>query len=176
MAPHARSYDRLRRGDLDSEGVDERSCLERRLLSKLTAEPWRVWRSSELERRNEDRGLAVGCRDATPHVLPDECGRDRREVRAAVVGRDVRHVSWVPMFARPGRAGLLVTPDGAQHRGVGPCHQRQHDRKDSCSEHVDLTLHAARRAPGLTARSRRNFRRILPASGAAAARLRKYRR
>ena len=38
MAPHARSYDRLRRGDLDSEGEDERSCSERRVLSGLTTE------------------------------------------------------------------------------------------------------------------------------------------
>ena len=113
MAPHARSYNRLRRGDLDSEGEDERSGFERWVLLKRAAELWRCWRSDELERRNKDRRLALGRGDATPHVLSDERGRDRRDVRATVVRRDVRSVSSVLMLARPSRGGLRVTPDGA---------------------------------------------------------------
>ena len=59
MAPHARSYDRLRGGDLDSEGEDERSGFERWVLSKLAAELRRCWRGNELERRDKDRVLTV---------------------------------------------------------------------------------------------------------------------
>lgn len=113
MAPHARSYDRLRRGDLDSEGDGERSGFARRVLSTLAAACWRRWRSGELERRKMGCGLPLGRGDATPHVLPDDRGRDRCDVRATVVRRDVRRASCLPMLARPSRGGLGVTPDGA---------------------------------------------------------------
>ena len=66
MAPHARSY-RLRRGDLDSEGEDERSCSERRVLSGLTTERRRTRWRGEAKRRDDDGVLAVRRGHSTSH-------------------------------------------------------------------------------------------------------------
>ena len=88
MAPHARSYDRLRRGDLDSEGENERSRCERRVLSGLTTERRRTRRRGEAKRRDNDGVLAVRRGHSTSHFLSHQRGRAGRDVRAAVLRRD----------------------------------------------------------------------------------------
>ena len=87
MAPHARSY-RLRRGDLDSEGEDERPCSERRVLSRLTTERRQLRRRGEAKRRDDDGLLAVRRGHSASHFLSDQRGRAGRGVRAAVLRRD----------------------------------------------------------------------------------------
>jgi hypothetical protein len=99
MAPHARSYDRLRRGDLDSEGEDERSCSERRALSGLTTERRRTRWRGEAKRRDDDGVLAVRRGHSTSHFLSHQRGRAGRDVRAVVLRRDTWSAIRVPMPA-----------------------------------------------------------------------------
>ena len=137
MAPRARSYDRLRRRDLDSEGDDERACFEPESLSRLTGGCRVAWRKRDLKPRDKHRLLRRPSRDSTAHVLSDQSGRALCDVWAAVVRGEGRCAGRVRMLAQGTRESLGVAPDRAQQRGARPHRQDQHDRKDSCSEHVD---------------------------------------
>ena len=75
MAPRARSYDRLRRRDLDSEGEGERAYFGRGSLSRLTGGCRVVWRRRELKSRDKHGLLRRPSRDSTAHVLSDDRGR-----------------------------------------------------------------------------------------------------
>jgi hypothetical protein len=66
-----RCYDLVRRRDLDSEGENERSCLEGRVLSRLTAKRRRIRRRNELKRQDNDRVLAVRRRPSASQVPSD---------------------------------------------------------------------------------------------------------
>ena len=110
------------------------------MLSTLTANLWRSRWSVELKRQDNDCVGTVRRRHSASHVLTDERGRRRGDVRAAVGRRDAQCASSVRMLAPRRGGGLRVTPDGAQQRDLRPCYQRQHDREDSCSEHVEAHL------------------------------------
>ena len=99
MAPHARSYGRLRRGDLDAEGEDERSCSGRRVLSGPTTERRVTRRGGEAKRRDDDGVLAVRRGHSTSHFLSHQRGRAGRDVRAVVFRRDPWCAIRVPMLA-----------------------------------------------------------------------------
>jgi hypothetical protein len=133
----AQRYECCGQRRLDSERENERSCFERRVLSRLTPELRRSRRRNELKRRDDDRVLAVRRGHATSHFLSDQRGRAGRDVRAAVLRGDTWCASRVLLLARTSRRGVRMAPDGAQQRGVWPHRKCQHDRKDSCSEHVD---------------------------------------
>lgn len=124
---------------LDSERENERSCVERRGLSRLVPELRRSRRRDELKGRDDDRVMVIRRGHSASHVLSDQRVRARRDVRAAVLRRDTPCAGRICVLARASRRGVRVTPDRAQQRSVGPRQQCQHDRKDSCSEHVDCS-------------------------------------
>ena len=134
MAPR---IDRCAARDSDSEGENERSCLERWQLRRLAAQRCAHGRRGELKRRDDDGVLCLRSEHSAKHVLSDERRRARRNVRAAVIRRDARSASRARVPARSSRSGLRVAPGGAQQRGAGRHRECQHDRKDSRSEHVD---------------------------------------
>ena len=129
-------YDCMQRWRLNSESEDERSCFGRWVLSRLTPELRWSRRRNELRRRADDCALGVRRGHSTSHVLWNKRGHAGRDVRAAVPRGDTRSARRVRMLARTSR-GIRMAPGGAQQRGAWLRRECQHDRKDSCSEHVD---------------------------------------
>ena len=137
MCRQRRSYGRAPAPILDSEGDSERSCGEQRLLPRIMARADLGRRRSESEPRDSDGVLTVERSRCAPDVLAHDADHTDRHVVAVVGAGHTRRPRSILVVA-PGGGGLLgVTPDLAEQGSARPHRKCQHDRKESCLEHVD---------------------------------------
>ena len=129
---------RGREAVLDSEGDQKGRIHDNERGTRVVNQIRLIERRVEQKRRNKARLCRPGGGRVALAFFADERGRRGRSGSAAVLADSWRS-RRILMLARGVLGVSWVTPDCAEHSGVRPKRQRQHDGENSCPNHESLS-------------------------------------